>query len=127
MNNSEIERLKEKVKKLKEQVKELKDFIRVRLEEEELHENVMEIAEDLSEEEEIEENELPFPTLSDNFTSFISNPKKLPYMTRFTSSEFTDFITEVSPAIASLNWRGQPRSKRMRASPPSTWSRSRSA
>jgi predicted nuclease with TOPRIM domain len=77
MMKNEIERLKERVKELKGKVKKLKEKLRERIENEELHENMIEMCEEECLHNDVEEFELVFPLLSDNFKLCLLDLKKV--------------------------------------------------
>jgi sugar-specific transcriptional regulator TrmB len=107
MMKNEIERLKEKFKELKGKVKKLKEKLRERIENEELYENMIEMCEEECLHNNVKEFKLVFPPLSDNFKLCLLDLKKVKYKTRLSSTEFSDFINEVTPSISYLNWRGE--------------------
>jgi archaellum component FlaC len=77
---NEIERLKENVKKLKRKVKKLKEKLREKIENEELHENMIEMCKEECLHNDVKEFEPIFPPLSDNFKFCLLDLKKIKYI-----------------------------------------------
>jgi hypothetical protein len=107
MMKNEIEKLKERVKELKGKVKKLKEELREGIENEELHENMIEMCEEECLHNDVEEFELVFLPIFDNFKLCLLDPKKVKYMIRLSLTEFSDFVNKVAPSISCLTWRGE--------------------
>jgi hypothetical protein len=88
-------------------VKILKEELREKIENEELHENMIEMCEEECLHNNVKKFELVFLPLSNNFKLYFLDLKKVKYMIRLLLTKFSDFVKEVAPLIFYLNLRGK--------------------